>query len=168
LKAIFAIDAGESTGTAWGIFNPKAPTVKESINNGLNIGSSTIKGDEWAQAQALYDLWTAFKTKCVQTNLMDPQSVELIIEDFILRPGSHAGGKVGIASARIAWMFEGYRLGRADKFTRDKHTSSTIWQPPSAMRHERRLKGTIGWVKGREHERSAFCHIYERLIKILR
>lgn len=168
MRGIFAIDPGGSTGVAWGIFNERESTAGVAVLNRLHSGSATTTGSEEDQAIALFDLWQEFKRRCVHVGRLEPEWVDLVIEDFILRPGQHAGGKTGIMSARVGWAFQGYRLGRANKFERDKHISKAIWQPPSAVRHEQRLKKMDAWIRGREHERSAFCHVYERLLRLMK
>lgn len=165
-KAIFAIDPGPHTGVAWGIFETNT-TVGEAMRNKQHSGSWTIEGSELEQAIALFDLWQQFKVGAVQKFGIKPQDVELVIEDFTLFPGGHAGGKEGVSPARVGWAFEGYRHGRAAKYTRDKHITQAVWQLPQAMRNRRLLRKWDSWVVGREHERSAFCHIGERLRKLI-
>lgn len=167
MRGIFAIDPGISTGAAWAIFNNEAPLAKDAFKAMKNSGSTTIKGDELSQAIALFDLWQGFKQICVR-QFMEPSWVDLVVEDFILLPGAHAGGKDGIAPARVAWAFEGYRQGRADRWRTQKHHTTAIWQPPSAMKYEAQLKEWGVWVRGRQHERSAWCHVGMRLMKVMR
>ena len=167
--SIFAIDPGPSTGVAWGIFNERAPTAVEAVRLGIEKKSATITGDELAQARAIFSLWQSWKEYTVRRALLEPDQIRLVIEDFVLYPGAHAGGKEGIAPARIAWAFEGYRAARGDKFSKEKHVSPAIWQTSSVgMRNKGLLRKADCWVKGREHERSAYCHILARMRKEMR
>jgi hypothetical protein len=167
VKAIFAIDPGPNTGIAWGIFDT-TNTVRYAMTTRRHSGSATIKGKEMEQAKELFDLWQQFKEGAVREHDVAPEDVELVIEDFSLFPGGHAGGKEGVAPARIGWAFEGYRQGRAAKFRAEKHVSPAIWQLPSAMRNRKLLKKWDAWIVGKVHERSAFCHIGERLRHLIR
>ena len=167
MKAIMAIDPGISTGVAWGLFETEGTTVRESMTTKQKSGSTTIIGTEMEQAKALYELWHQFKIGAVQQHGIAPDDVELIIEDFSLFPGGHAGGKEGVAPARVGWAFEGYRQGRAAKYRNDKHISPAIWQLPNALRNRKLLKKWDCWIRGREHERAAWCHVGERLRKVI-
>lgn len=168
MRGIFALDPGGKSGLAWGIFNDKADTVADAMRNGLYKGSATVIGGEAKQIKEIFDFWQQFKEGCVRRHLLEPEQVDLVIEDFILLPGQHAGGKEGISPARIGWGFEGYRLGRGYGYRRHKHITQAVWQPATAMRYEKKLKDWDCWVVGKEHERSAFCHIGARLMKVLR
>jgi hypothetical protein len=164
-----AIDPGVSTGVAWGIFNDRAPTALHAARDGLLRGSLTITGGEMVQARELFVVWRRFKEQCVRRNMLEPEWIDLVIEDFTLFPGAHAGGKEGIAPVRIGWAFEGYRQGRSDKWAREKHVTPAVWQSASVGMANRRLLKRAGmWVPGKEHERAAYCHIIARLKKVLR
>jgi hypothetical protein len=168
MKGILAIDPGNSTGVAWGIFDETAQTVADAMRQRLDSASTTVSGDELTQAQEIFRLWALFKERCVNYRLLDPSNVELVIEEFNLIPGLHAGGADGISPARIGWAFEGYRLGRANKYHRKKHVSKAIWQPASAMRYKKQLRSWDAWVRGKDHERSAYCHIGARLMTLFK
>jgi hypothetical protein len=166
-----AIDPGGHTGVAWGLFDDRARLVEVAMREGSFKESATIEGDEYEQMELLYQLWTDFKAECVNVRCLDPDKVELVAEDFILKPGYHKPGKEGISPARILWAFEGYRRGRAAKFRRDKHISPLILQTPGdAARYNKRtiLTSWDCWIRGKEHERAAFAHIGLRMHKILR
>lgn len=168
MRGIFAIDPGKQTGVAWGIFEETADTVADAMRTSVYVESTTVEGTELEQARILFELWQHFKTTCVQNFKLKPEQVDLVIEDFSLIPGAHAGGKEGIAPARIGWAFEGFRQGRASKYRSSKHVSDAIWQLPGATRNRRHLKNWGVWVVGKEHERAAFCHVGERLRKLMR
>src|SRR4051794_15142811 len=108
------MDPGGHTGLAWGIFDETASTA-EALQNGLQKGSATVTGDEYAQIERIADLWTSFYRDCVNTRLLDPTKVEFVSEDFVQRPGG-SGGKEGNSPLRILWGVEGYRMGRAAEF----------------------------------------------------
>jgi ABC-type taurine transport system ATPase subunit len=166
-----AIDAGGHTGVAWGIFDTKVTTA-EALMAGIDKGSDTITGLEVSQIKDLSRRWRQFFYKCVNQGCMPTESVELIVEDFVLRPGGHGGGKEGNVSQRIAWGLLGYRLGQADEFERAMQEPATvnqvIFQIPSAMSFatDKRLREWGLWVRGREHERDAWRHVAYRLHSI--
>lgn len=168
MKAIFAVDPGKHTGVAWAIVDETADTVADALPKKKFSGSATVEGSEMEQARELFDLWEQFKVGAVRKHKIDPDDVELVIEAFTLIPGHHAGGKEGISPARIGWAFEAYRQGRGDKYRKRKHVTEAVWQEPGAMRNKKHLKKWDCWVVGREHERSAFCHLGERLRHLMR
>lgn len=171
MRGLFCVDPGGHTGVAWSIVDISSHDVKTAMQNRLNQGSTTIEGPEASQIRELYVCWIKFKRLCVKQFLL-PEEVELVLEDFTLRPGQHAGGKDGTTPERIAWGFEGYRMGRADAYgPRAKHYAPIHWQSASAKsRYDKRPKLTeaAAWVVGREHERTAYAHMMLRLNTILR
>jgi hypothetical protein len=105
----------------------------------------------------------------VRDHCMAPDSCRLVIEEFILFPGAHAGGREGVNPLAVGWAFEGYRQGRGDKFSREKHVTPAIWQTSSVgMKSKPQLRKADCWVRGKEHERAAFCHIISRMKKEMR
>ena len=171
MRGILCIDPGESTGVAWGIVNDKhRGRAYEAVAERLHSDSVTIQGEEAAQIRTLYHVWTDFKKFCVHTALLDPQSVDLVVEDFVLFPGEKPG-RATTAPERIAWGFEGYRMAQADMY-RDrgrslpKHYSPILWQKSAAASRffkDRALMTQAGiWIRGKEHERSAFGHLLLR------
>jgi hypothetical protein len=173
--AILAIDPGGSTGVAYGVFDARAKDrdVGDILRTGVYTGSTTIQGDEYAQIREIARLWTQFFRKNVQIGQMDPDSVEFVSEDFILRPGSHGGGKEGISPVRILWGVEGYRMGREDEFKgrRNSKHKLTFRRPvilqtagqAATYASNQRLRDWDLWVVGKEHERSAWRHIALRV-----
>ncbi len=196
MKAIFAIDGGNATGLAWGIFDDKARSVEEAFQTRLHDGSATInhkvkRDRKWhyvnthtgviepapysdmMQVHAIYTMFLIFKRFAVRDCCMNAEDVELVIEDFILLPGPHAGGKDGVASVRIAWGLAGFQEGVAAEYGRrhrSLHISEPIWQPPSAQGKysDDHLRRWGIWIPGRDHERSALKHIAFRLNKLLK
>jgi len=202
VRAIFAVDGGNATGLAWGIFDDKARSVEEAIQNRLHAGSATINRrvkrdrqtcymapdvreplverfigqtplEDMAQVIMVYLMFFKFKRHAVRVGRMDPDSVDLILEDFILLPGAHAGGKDGVASVRIAWGVAGYQEGVAAEYARRRkqlHISEPIWQAPSVMGRvkDHHLKSYGVWIPGRDHERAAWRHIAFRLNTLLK
>lgn len=167
---IFAVDPGVHTGIAWAIVDERSKTAAEAVANRINDGSYTLVGDPVYQARSLFKAWEEFKIRCVIGGRMEPDHVELIMEDFVLRGGQHAGGKDGTAPERIAWAFEGYRHGRFDTFRKTKHLTEVIWQQPSAAstyKTRKRLENASAWIVGKEHERSAFSHMILRVVTIM-
>lgn len=165
---IFAIDPGGHTGVVWGIVDERAPSAAEAARNRLQGGSATIIGEPMEQARAIWELWERFKRVCVVKGCMDPDKVELVSEDFVLRGGQHAGGKDGTAPERIIWAFEGYRWGRYDTYRKIKHIAPIIWQLPGARQQKRAILENAGlWFRGREHERSAGGHFLLRVMTVM-
>jgi hypothetical protein len=138
----------------------------------LVSGSHTISGPERDQIKEIAYLWRSFYRYCVKSALLPPEQVDFVCEDFIQRPGS-SGGKEGTSPERIAWGVEGYRMGAADEYKgRNKglaHVPPMIWQHPSqAQASSERIKSWGCWIKGREHELSAFRHIAVRVGVLLK
>lgn len=165
MRGIFTIDPGESTGMAWGIINTKAKYAYEAVKARIDGGSKTIKGIEQDQIRAIYWEWTRFKRNCVQARLLDPEKVDLVIEDYVLFPGEKPG-KATTTPERIAWGFEGYRMARFDNWhISGRHYTPVAWQSPgAAYRFKKRdiLRAADAWIVGQEHERSAYAHMLLR------
>lgn len=171
-RALFVIDPGKHTGVAWGIFDINARSTGEALLNKTHAGSDTITGPELHQIKTLSRLWREFLFVCVNERCMPVDSVELVCEDFILAPGAHGGGKEGNISQRITWGLIGYREGQADEFERamqePARLNDVILQAPRAMTYatNERLREWGLWVRGREHERSAWKHVAYRVHKL--
>jgi len=171
VRGIFAVDPGGHTGIAWCILNERHQGYAwEAVRDRQHSASCTIDGTEREQIRALYILWTSFKRRCVKTHQMEPGWIDLVVEDFVLFPGEKPGRQTTIPE-RVAWGFEGYRMAMYDKYRPQldpprKHMSPTIWQKSAAASRffkDRELMTQADcWIKGREHERSAFAHIILR------
>jgi hypothetical protein len=158
------MDPGESTGVAWGIVDERADTALHAVRDRLRAGSTTVTGEPPEQVHALYKLWTDFKLDCVARAQLEKEWVDLVIEDFVLFPGEKPGRST-TAPERIAWGFEGYRMGRYDSYRRTKHYTTPVWQKSgTAHRWKNRemLEQADAWIRGRDHERSAFAHMILR------
>lgn len=171
MRGLFVVDPGGHTGIAWGIINPKARTSIDAIANRLFSGSETIEGDTFEQAVAIYRLWTKWKRECVHQHFIKPDLVELIFEDFTLRGGQMPAGKVPIEPARITCAFEGYRMAMRDSWHKGlRHYTPIIFQQAGdGKRYQtrERLTAAGAWIRGREHERTAFAHMILRANNIL-
>lgn len=192
MKAIYAIDPGNATGVARGVFDTSSKTVEEAIKSGVGVSSFSLNHrarrqgqkvlvdtlddvvgnvpySDMYQAQILYAEFRRWKQLIVLDTKVEPDDVELVIEDFILMPGPHAGGKDGISPVRVAWAIAGIQQGIAIS-NRHHHISPIIWQPPSKQGQvsDERLKKLGLWVPGRDHERSAMKHLVARLSTLLR
>jgi hypothetical protein len=187
MRAIFAVDGGNATGLAWGIFDDRARSVEEAVKNRLHSGSMTINHrvrrngkmvvedphDDMQQIARIMKEFILFKRKAVNECRLNPEWVDLVIEDFILMPGQHSGGRDGVASVRIAWGLTGLQMGMWTEYARRHkhfHVSEPIWQPPSVMGRVKddHLRRYGVWVPGRDHERAAWRHICFRLNQILK
>lgn len=188
MRGIFAIDGGNATGLAWGVFDEQAKSLAAAIDP-EETGSYTInrytkrKGEarvypdgllsDQEQGAEIIARFMKFKSDCVHGRGLQPGQVDLIIEDFILLPGQHAGGRDGVASVRIAWLVAGWQLGMATEYARRHkklHVSHPIWQTPSVMGKVKddQLKRLGLWIPGRDHERAAMKHIVARLDKLIK
>jgi hypothetical protein len=169
MRAIFTIDPGESTGVAWGIVNERAETALEAVRDRLFSGSMTVIGEEENQIRQLYRAWSKFKLEAVQRHQMEPDWVDLVVEDFVLFPGEKPG-RATTAPERIAWGLVGYRLALADHYRHNgrslrRHISPVLWQKSGAAHrfaNREILTKADAWIVGRDHERSAFAHMILR------
>jgi hypothetical protein len=174
MRAIWFADPGVSSGVAWGIFNLKSKDTAVAMRTRLFSGSATITTETYdtdaihEHARKLYTYWRAFKISAVRSHMMFPEQVVCGMEDFVLYPGrQHTPGIEGIFPAYIIGAFEGYRLAHFDRYPpSNKHYTPLVRQGASLMtRHNNQntLKNGECWIRGREHERSAFSHIWAYL-----
>lgn len=167
---LFCIDPGGHTGVAWGIVDERSSLAAEAVKNRIHSRSVTFDGDPMEQARALYAHWVKFKQLCVQGGLLDPDQIELVIEDFVLYGGPHAGGRDGTAPLPIIWAFEGYRWGKYEGYRTRKHITPITFQKSSqafTYKSRKRLESAGAWIVGKEHERSAFSHMILRVNTIM-
>lgn len=162
---IFAVDPGGSTGLAWGIFNPKAE-IGDSLRGRLYAGSATVSGEIPNQIRAVAKRWHYFYRSCVKEHFMAPEDVWYVVENFIYDGGSYAGDSAKVSTALI-WGVEGYRMGRADEWS-SRRGRREIIMPQMVLQSagdakgfatSNRIKEWELWVKGRDHERSAWQHV---------
>jgi len=170
MRGIFCVDPGQSTGVAWGILDDHSRgTAIEAVANRLESDSTTVTGKEPDQIRELYRLWTYFKRRCVRVNQLEPDWIDLVIEDFVLFPGEKPGRNT-TTPERIAWGFEGYRMAMYDRHRPhadppQRHLTPAIWQKSGAAHRfsdRKLLTEANAWIRGREHERSAFAHMILR------
>lgn len=148
---IFAVDPGGETGVARAIINTRHRLTADRMRERSHNQSFTLKGDEIAQCFDLARKYAFFKRMCENQQVKSA----LVIEDFILRPGDHGGGKEGLSPVRIAWGMLGILEGLGEH-----QMSATFWQLPSqAAVPSERLRDWDAWIVGREHERSAYQHM---------
>lgn len=187
MRAIFAVDGGNATGIAWGVFDDRAGSVSEAFASRLHFGSATLNRKvtrnkkrvtefdhmpDHIQVETIYEMFRSFKRECFNDHGIPLDDIDLVIEDFILLPGPHAGGKDGVASVRIAWGIVGYQMGIANELSRrfkNYHITPITWQTPSEQGRvsDAQLKKYGIWVPGRDHENTCRRHIAVRLGKIL-
>lgn len=163
---VFACDPGGHTGMAWAVIDPSKPTA-EALLEREHYGSATVVGSERQQIREITAIWQSFFRLCVHDLKMPPERIWFAMEDFILKPGEHSGGKEGIFPAMLIWGVEGYRMGQADEWAvtheGGKLVLPTMVLQPAGMASTyatgARLKSWGLWVVGREHERSANKHL---------
>jgi hypothetical protein len=186
MRAIFAVDGGNATGLAWGVFDDTCDSVAEALASRRSYGSTTtnrkitrggkrVYEDEFLedhlQIEAIYTMFTVFKRECYKQDI-PLDNIDLVLEDFILLPGAHAGGKDGVASVRITWGIVGYQMGIANEFSRrhkQYHITPVTWQQPGQMGRiqDDYLRRNGIWVPGRDHENTAIKHIVVRLNTVM-
>lgn len=170
---LFSVDPGGASGLAWGIFDPYAKTFQKVLDSQEESGSDTTTGEWYDQIPEIGWRWRQFFEMCVFEAGLPVDRVELVMEDFIMIPGSHVGGIDDTLSARIIGGLVGYRMGALGEWERwgggPVAMSNLVLQganQASTFATGTRLKEWGIWVKGREHERSAWKHIALRLNKI--
>lgn len=200
MRAIFTVDGGNATGIAWGIYDDQCGSVAEALASRRASGSATLNrryvanktkmfetktfdpnlvicGNtpfmDHTQVQMIYTAFTAFKRECYYGHEIELDNIDLVLEDFILLPGPHAGGKDGVASVRITWGIVGYQMGVANEFSRrhrNYHITPITWQTPSQQGRitDEWLRKNGVWVKGRDHENTAVKHIVVRLNTVMK
>lgn len=173
MRGIFAVDPGGHTGIAQSVVDISASSLQEAMTKRLLPASFTVEGPPQVQIPLIYGHWMRFKRECVR-RFIAPQDIDLVMEDFILWAGQHAGGKDGTFPERVAWGFEGYRMGRAAAFrpARLRHYTPVTWQQPADRRRlatRKQLTLMNAWVKGtgREHERAAYAHLAVRVSRLM-
>jgi hypothetical protein len=163
---VFCCDPGGHSGVAWAILNPSVDTER-ALRERQNAGSTTVNGDARTQVNEIAQLWQSFFRACVRSCL-DPGDIYPVFEDFIYNPSTSYGGESAKISTQIIWAFEGFRLGTQYQWQVDHPGRKRIFRPSlvlqpagqaSTYATNDRLKMWDLWVKGREHERSAFRHM---------
>lgn len=151
--AIMAVDGGGKTGVAKGVFK-RHTTLAETLKDRSSFETTTITGDTSAQIRQLAMLFNKFRNEVARKGL----EAELVIEDFILRPGAHGGGEDGILSCRVGWGLWGWFMG-------EQSLNHVVWQAPAeALGSNREQLQNWGlWIVGRDHERDACRHIAARI-----
>ena len=161
---IFACDPGGSTGLAWGIFDPTVE-IGASLRGRTNFGSYTVTGDIRHQIRSISMQWRKFYNECVKHERLSPEQVWYVCEDFIYTGGNYQGDSAKMSTALI-WGIEGYRMGRADQWAAG-HGRRQIIVPQvvlqtagdaNAFAKDVRLREWGLWIRGKEHERSAWRH----------
>jgi len=163
---VFCCDPGGHSGVAWAILDPSAAT-EAALQNRQNAGSTTVSGDARTQVNELAQLWQSFFRACVRSCL-EPKDVYCVFEDFIYNPANTYGGDPAKISTQIIWAFEGFRLGCEYQWKVDNPGRKRVLRPAlvlqpagqaSSYATNDRLRMWGLWVKGREHERSAYRHM---------
>lgn len=169
---VFWTDPGGASGVAWGVFNPAHPDgVAGAIRDRDLAGSTTVSGHVREQIPEISKLWMSFYRVTVLRACIPAERVWFGMEDFIQMPGTNPSGKHDQLSSSIIWGVEGYRMGRADEWAEHKRGGKLIHLPPVVLQpaamglstKDYELKESDAWIVGREHERSAWRHIFHFL-----
>jgi hypothetical protein len=140
--------------------------IGESLRARIKSDSATVTGSEREQIRAIARLWREFYEECVKVGQMEHTKVWYVCEDFVYYGGSYSGDSAKISTALI-WGVEGYRMGRADQWA-GSHGKRTVSVPPvvlqtaadaKAFANDARLREWGLWVRGKQHERSAWRHV---------
>lgn len=166
-RGILAIDPGGTTGIAWAEVD-----IDEGIMSREHEGSRTVDGSEYTQIVEICHLWSIFYKRCVQEHRMPADQVDIVCEDFSPRPGRGHTDE-GIMPVRLIWGIIGYRLGQLHEYDRGgwgpAYSPDMIMQSASqaaTFATDARLKSWGLWIRGREHERSAWRHLAFRAKKL--
>lgn len=150
---VFANDPGGKTGLAWAILDPGLGDIGEVLRGKRVAGSMTIGGDVRSQVKATVEAWDAFRDVCTRRGIPDDR-IWYVCENFVLRPGQTAGGVDSTLPLALIWGIEGYRMGRGMDLT-----PVVLQEATTALSLKRWLRDWGCWIVGKEHERSAWCHL---------
>jgi hypothetical protein len=176
--AIYGCDPGGSTGLAWGIFSPNTD-IATSLSNKLHTGSCTVTGPVREQIREITAIWQSFYRLCVEDSRLPPENVYFVMEDFVYTSANVYGGDEAKISTAIIWGIEGYRMGRLDAFLEDHVGVPNVEaiMPPMILQTAADAKSFATslrmrewgiWVRGRDHERSAWAHVATCLQRFIR
>jgi len=170
--AIFAVDPGGSTGLAWGCFHKDDQTVQEAFKNKFAYGQFTIEDTDRNQVVEISRRWRQLYKTWVNGLHIPPHDCYMVIEDFVLGPKTPSG-KAPLRPINIGQGVYYYRLGSSHEHERwncgDIPPVLVYWQTPgqaSAFARDQRLKDWGVWIKGKDHERSAWRHVALRIALI--
>lgn len=155
---LFCLDPGVSTGIAWAVVDTNSNLAADAMRTRKRTGSTTIQGTPMQQAMKIHDLWESYLAGCVKESI----PCHLISEEFVLSPMSSASGRDATMPERVMWAFEGYRHGK-HSLRRSRHLAKLVLQRSGAASRynsQAMLKPVAAWIRGKEHERSAFAHMY--------
>ena len=173
-----SIDPGVTTGLAWGVFDLGAESVGEALLNGSKTGFAEATGSEQWQVSSIVGMWEELEAYCKSEGI----PCEIIIEDFILRPGRASADRAQLAPVRITAMLEGLLLGRevglvaglgAEAFREITGTAMPpiVKQQVSAAKGfatRERLERWGCWKVAMRHSRDAWRHIALRIATLSR
>jgi hypothetical protein len=172
LYSIFAVDPGGSTGLAWATFHKEAQTVKEAIETKLAPGQLTIEDSDRNQVTMICRRWRTLYKTWVMGMGIPPHDCYMVIESFVLGPKTPSG-KAPLRAVNIGQGVYYYRLGSAHEHERwncgEVPPVFVYWQTPaqaSSFARAERLKDWGVWVRGHQHERSAWKHVALRVALI--
>ena len=167
LYAIFAVDPGGSTGIAWGTFYKDAMTVEEALATRIGSGQLTVEDTDRNQVVSITQKWRGLYKSWVGMGI-DPSECYMVIESFVLGPKTPSG-KDPLRAINIGQGIYYYRLGQAHEHDRWNCPTAPVivyWQTPaqaSGYAKDARLKDWGVWIKGKDHERSAWRHAALRI-----
>lgn len=171
LVAVMAVDPGQTSGLAWGVFDLAQPGIKEVIESGVMMGCGEATGSEEWQAAKIVEVWRDFEMFSRITHDC-PRSL-LVFEDFILRIGKGSSDRAGLSPVRITSLVYGLLLGHhcgtaapygEEAWEASRAAEMIPWklQQPSAAKSfatKGRLERWGLWKRGMRHARDAWRHV---------
>ena len=158
---VFAIDPGGTTGCAWGVFTWKG-TVGKTVAEGPLLGSAQVSGsDELQHASEVLALLRQFSALCSRAGV---RRVEVVIEDFVLRPQIATKGREMLSPVRITALLEGLYCGLNEK--RLEYTLQGPSEAKGFATNERLAKWGVQTHGGGRHAKDAWRHIAVYLAKL--
>lgn len=158
---VFAVDPGGTTGVAWGVFSWKG-TVGKTLAGGELLGSAQITdADELSHTSEILAALEDFRVLCRRAGV---RRVEVVIEDFVLRPQIATKGREMLSPVRITAMIEAGHLGLYRK--RLEYTLQGPAEAKGFATNERLKKWGVQTHGGGRHAKDAWRHIAVYLAKL--
>jgi hypothetical protein len=182
--ALFTVDAGGTTGLAWGVF-PRRGSIKSRVSRGKTMGTAAVKlgtpdvayplsmmSPETQMGVYIVKQFVRFCEEMVPHKLFPM----LVVEDFHLRPGPRGTTKregiypvrinAAIETALAAWL--------SDRHTREwlggfEWLVQPVYQQAAQAKQfatDARIREWGLWVVGSDHKRDANRHLALRLAKL--
>ena len=158
---VLAIDPGGTTGMAWGVFTWKG-TVGRTVAEGELMGSCQIdKADELEHTSEILATLETFRTLCRRAGV---KRVEVVIEDFVLRPQIATKGREMLSPVRITAMIEAGHIGLY-RYRLEYHLQGPA-EAKGFATNDRLKRWGVQTHGGGRHAKDAWRHIAVFLAKL--